>query len=151
MVSNGSTPTGQQPATQLWMNFYCHGILHGTSAVRITLQFGQAINYFSVAKTCDNTCNNPSGYVLPGWQPSAGSKCIGQPDVNECEINNGNCSKVRKDHLCLTKCCPILRAQALYSRVCGCRTLLASTRREVFPAAHARRILPVMATRSAFH
>jgi hypothetical protein len=94
VITNGTTPTAGQPNKQLWLNFYCHGILRGTSAVKITLQFGEAINYFSVAKICDNTCNNAAGYFDPpgGWRPSAGARCIGQADVDECATSNGGCA-----------------------------------------------------------
>ena len=101
-IVNGGTVSADGTATNLVINFYCHGVLTGTSAIRITLRFGDTVNTFFVSKRCASTCAGDyydtagDNTFQPPWAPSAGAQCIGFLDVDECagESNlgaNGGC------------------------------------------------------------
>lgn len=100
LITSGVMPTASDDARFIFMNFYCHGVLHGTSSVQISLQIGDVVNTFYVSKVCDHTC--PGDYFLQGntmqspapWQPIAGSQCYGDQDVDECLINHGGCDQL---------------------------------------------------------
>ena len=82
--------------TNLMVNFYCHGVLHGTSAIRITLRFGQTVNIFYVSKRCQSTCagdfydTEANNALQAPWAPTAGAQCIGFKDVDECAAEAGS-------------------------------------------------------------
>jgi hypothetical protein len=89
-IVSGGTVRSDGVQTQLVINFYCHGVLHGTSAIRITLAFGDTVNVFYVSKRCESTCagdyydtTDDDQLQLP-WEPSAGAQCIGFLDTDEC-------------------------------------------------------------------
>jgi hypothetical protein len=76
------TPFSLQDQTgSIYMNFYCHGRLKGTSTVQVDVTIGDipgvrggVVNTYFVSKSCSDTCRGD--YFEPdGWAPTAGQVC----------------------------------------------------------------------------